>query len=74
MFVFINLAGTPPHISFSGMFVVTTEPAAIIELEPTVTPFKIVASLPIKQFLAIFIGLVWIFWSPLIYRSVCDKE
>ena len=48
----IFLAGTPPHISHEGIFLVTTAPAATIEPEPiftgptTVTPFPNHTSLP----------------------------
>ena len=46
----IKRAGLPAHISFLGMFLVTTQPAAIIDLLPIVTPFKIIECAPIKAF------------------------
>lgn len=36
------LAGFPPAMQSAGMFLVTTEPAAIILRAPIVTPFKII--------------------------------
>jgi len=35
----MNLAGLPPNNELGGTFFVKTEPAAIIELSPMVTPF-----------------------------------
>ncbi len=52
----MNLAGMPAQISLSGILLVTTEPAPITERDPTVTPFYILHSAPIKQFFFIRTG------------------
>lgn len=45
---FITRAGTPPTRVFAGTSFVTTAPAAITELSPTVTPLVITALDPMK--------------------------
>ena len=44
----ITLQGFPPAIVSAGILLVTTLPAAIIDLSPIVTPFNIVQPVPIK--------------------------
>ena len=57
---FIYLAGFPPHISFAGIFPVTTDPAPIIEFFPIYVPFKIVTFAPIKTPSSITIALCFV--------------
>ena len=54
----IKQAGFPAHISFSGIFLVTTLPAPTIVFSPIVTPFNITVPEPIE-------------WTPAIKASVC---
>lgn len=51
----IGLAGFPPTICPSAILFITTDPAAIITLEPMVTPASIKELLPIYTLLPIFI-------------------
>ena len=46
----ITLAGTPATMAFAGTSLVTTAPAAIMALSPTVTPGTTVAWAPIQTF------------------------
>ena len=46
----MTFAGFPAAITFSGIFLVTTEPLPIIEFFPMVTPFKIVTLEPKNTF------------------------
>ena len=59
---FINFAGFPPHISFSGIDFTTTLPAAIIEFDPIVIPFDIIQLVPIKTLSPITMGAVIAFF------------
>jgi hypothetical protein len=52
----ITLAGLPPTRVFGGTSLVTTEPAAMTELSPKVTPPMMVAPAAIQTFLPITIG------------------
>ena len=52
----MNLAGFPANTVFSGISFVTTEPAPITALSPTVTPGRIVEFEPIHTFLPILTG------------------
>jgi hypothetical protein len=44
----IILAGTPPTKEFSGTFLVTTAPAAMIDPFPIFTPLRMIALVPIQ--------------------------
>ena len=54
--VSMKWAGTPPQTSPGGTDLVTTLPAATIELGPISTPGNIVARIPIKQLSRITTG------------------
>ena len=49
----MTFAGFPAAITFSGIFLVTTEPLPITEFSPMETPFKIETFEPINTFLQI---------------------
>ena len=53
------LAGTPATTQLSGTSFVTTAPAAITELFPTVTPDNIWTPPPIQTLLPIIIGFAY---------------
>ena len=44
----IFFAGIPPYIEYGSTFLLTTDPAAIIEPSPIVTPFNIITFAPIQ--------------------------
>lgn len=46
----MNLAGTPAHISLSGISLVITDPAPTIELAPIITGFVMIQYAPKKAF------------------------
>src|SRR5436309_15845772 len=48
-----TIAGFPATITFGGTLLVTTDPAATTEFSPMLTPFKIVAFIPIQTLSAI---------------------
>ena len=51
-------AGFPATTVFGGTLFVTTDPAATTEFSPIVTPFRMVAFIPIQTLSAIFTGAV----------------
>ena len=51
------LAGFPATMTFSGTSFVTTDPAAIIELSPILTPGKMTQLPPIQKSFPIVIGI-----------------
>ena len=53
----MTLAGFPPTRVFGGTSLVTTEPAAMTEFSPTVTPPTMVTSAAIHTFFSITMGL-----------------
>src|SRR5437899_11869886 len=54
-------AGLPATSMFEGTLLLTTDPAATTEFSPILTPFKMVAILPIQTLSAIFTGAVFDF-------------
>ena len=60
--LFRTLAGFPPTITFGGTSLVTTLPAAIMELSLMLTPGQIVTPIPIYARLPIVIGLQKVAW------------
>src|ERR1700704_3043004 len=57
--VFTATAGLPATTVFGGTDLVTTDPAATTEFSPIVTPFKMVAFMPIQTLSEIFTGAVF---------------
>ena len=53
------MAGLPAAITFAGISFSTTDPAAMIELSPMVTPFNIVLPQPIHTLLPITFGFLF---------------
>ena len=58
------LAGAPPTRQPLGTDFVTTAPAATTESRPIVTPFSIIAFLPIHTWSSIITGLVFLLTFP----------
>ena len=54
-------AGLPATTVFDGTLLLTTDPAATTEFSPMLTPFKMVAFIPIQTLSAIFTGAVFNF-------------
>lgn len=50
LYCFKTFAGFPPTIVYGGTFLVTTDPPAIIECFPIVTPATTTELAPIQQF------------------------
>jgi hypothetical protein len=59
--VFIGTAGFPATTVFGGTDFVTTDPAATTEFSPMVTPFKMVAFIPIHTLSDMMTGAVFNF-------------
>lgn len=55
---FMTLQGLPPAITSAGMLFTTTDPAAIIDRAPIVTPLPIMQLVPIKTSSSITTGFV----------------
>ena len=54
-------AGLPATTVFDGMLLLTTDPAATTAFSPMLTPFKMIAFIPIQTLSAIFTGAVFSF-------------
>src|SRR5205823_14279558 len=54
-----STAGLPATTMFEGTLLLTTDPAATTEFSPILTPFKMVAFIPIQTLSAIFTGAVF---------------
>src|SRR5712672_2506189 len=59
--VLIATAGFPATTVFAGTLLVTTDPAATTEFSPMVTPFRMVAFIPIQTLLLMMTGAVFNF-------------
>ena len=67
---FFILAGIPQIIEYGGHDFVTTEPAAIIDPRPIVTPFKIVTLAPAQTSSSIVMGES--FWGSFMRESTIN--
>src|SRR4030081_1753023 len=56
--VFTTTAGLPATMQFAGTLFVTTAPAATTEFSPMVTPFKMMAFIPIQTLSEMMTGMV----------------